>query len=211
MNRLNVFIDLDNTIINALTPKEVSLIPTRYNKLLEYKDMRSYYRVYERPYLEYFLDFLFTNFNVSVWTAAQSDYAIFILNNFILTKPNRKVEYIFHSYHVDLARQMYGEDKIKDLRLLWNYFELPNVYPCNTFIIDDLPDVLSTNPSNTINVEAWNVLEKGHFNVECLADEELLRVKGELERLKAQYEDVICPMVESSVASLFSFPYLIKQ
>ena len=57
--RKNIILDLDNTIICAVE-KEM------YNKKkfefldnnLEHKDMDSYYRVYSRPHLQTFLDFI---------------------------------------------------------------------------------------------------------------------------------------------------------
>ena len=41
-----------------------------------------HYKVFERPGLQEFLDYLFANFNVSVWTAASKSYALFIIDKY---------------------------------------------------------------------------------------------------------------------------------
>ena len=79
----HVILDLDQTIISAETPKEIDL--TGQDKIkakkFTFHDMDNYYIVFERPGLQKFLDFLFANFSVSVWTAASKDYAAFIIKN----------------------------------------------------------------------------------------------------------------------------------
>ena len=42
-------------------------------------DFDYYYVVFERPYLQSFLDYIFDKFNVYVWTAASKDYALYII------------------------------------------------------------------------------------------------------------------------------------
>ena len=133
--------------------------------------------MFERPHLQSFLTFLFKHFNVSVFTAAESDYALFIIKHFILTRPERKLHYFFHRYHVSLGEQRYGEDRIKDLRIYWEYFNLEGFYPCNTFIVDDLPDVQKVNPYNTLRVYPFDLLEKGKPNIQAIYDEVLPQVK----------------------------------
>ena len=124
-DRLNVILDLDNTIINSLEEYERKEISPEFQDQFDYKDMAAYgMRVFARPGLQEFLDFLFQNFNVSVFTAAEQEYALFIINNFLLTKPNRKIHYMFFRYHVDMGIERY--DGTKDLRLLFNIFILTN-------------------------------------------------------------------------------------
>jgi hypothetical protein len=58
-DRLNVILDLDNTIINALEEHERQKIPLDIQKQYDYKDMATYgYRIFGRPGLQEFLDFL---------------------------------------------------------------------------------------------------------------------------------------------------------
>lgn len=152
----NIILDLDNTLICAVDLTDYEEIDFELlDKSLVYKDMEVYYRIYQRPNLDEFLDFIFKNFNVSVFTAASKDYALFIIKNFILKDhPERQIDFIFHSYHVDISTKKYKSPK--DLRLLWNI--LPSTFtPENTVIVDDLPDVKKANKQNCINIKAFDV------------------------------------------------------
>ena len=101
----NILLDLDQTLIAALSPDELD--EKKHSKKMQkfkYYNMDGEYTIFERPYLQEFLDYLFdkkNNFNVSVWTAASKDYALFIIGNIILKKdkPERKLDFIFFSYH----------------------------------------------------------------------------------------------------------------
>jgi len=192
-DRINVFLDLDNTIINALEEHEREKLPIEFQNHFKYEDMIAYgMRVYARPGLEQFLDYLFDNFNVSVFTAAEARYALFIVNNFLLTKPNRRVYYVLFRNHVDMALKRYGG--MKDLRMLFYIFKLPNVYPCNTVIVDDLEDVRQSNPDHTIQIKAFDVAkEDGEIVYESKDDKDLKRVEGILRILDARYKQSPCP------------------
>jgi hypothetical protein len=173
----NVLLDLDNTIICAVEKHN-------YNKekfqLLDdnlyYKDFGKYYRIYERPGLQPFLDFLFEHFNVNVFTAASKDYGLFIINNFILRNhPDKKVQWMFHSYHTTISEAKYNS--YKDLRLL--YSTIPDVFtPENTFIIDDLKQVKKANKQNCINVKAFEVFNEGKKTIvqNAIKDNELSKI-----------------------------------
>lgn len=152
----NIILDLDNTIICAI--EKFDYDKNKFQPLdnaLTSKDMDTSYKVYQRPHLDVFLDFIFKHFNVSVFTAASKDYALFIVKNFIINgHPDRKLDFIFHSYHVDISQHKYKSPK--DLRLLWNI--LPSTFtPENTVIVDDLLDVKKANKQNCINIKAFDV------------------------------------------------------
>ena len=95
----NIILDLDQTIISAEADEDYDFNKNNKKvKLFKYYDMDSYYIIFERPGLQPFLDFLFSNFNVSIWTAASKDYALFIINKIILqNKKKRKIDWIFFS------------------------------------------------------------------------------------------------------------------
>lgn len=145
----NIILDLDQTLISAEASEKFDF--KKYKKKMElfnYKDMDGYYLVFERPHLQKFLDKLFKEFNVSVWTAATKDYALFIINKFILTKPERKLEWIFFSYHCKLSRKL--TDNTKSLKILWEEYGLPNYNKNNTVILDDYDEVFNTQKNNCI-------------------------------------------------------------
>lgn len=157
--KVNVILDLDNTLISA-EPSENFPFDEMKEKMKKFKyyNMENYYIIFERPGLQDFLDFVFENFNVSIWTAATKDYALYIVDNIILQKKNRKLEYIFFSYHCEYSKKKFKSPK--KLQMLWQDLNLPCFLPCNTFIIDDLSDVYKSQPDNCIQIREFNILEE---------------------------------------------------
>jgi TFIIF-interacting CTD phosphatase-like protein len=157
----HIVLDLDNTLISAEALTDFPFHnPVIKEKALQFAihDMDGYYIVFERPGVQNFLDFLFTNYHVSIWTAASKDYALFIIDRIILTKPDRTLKYILFSYHCDLSRQMFK--KSKDLRLIWDTMKLPTFSRSNTVIIDDLSEVHHCQPNNSIHIPAFEILNQ---------------------------------------------------
>jgi len=183
--KLNVLLDLDQTVISSV-PWETFDSDENENKVVDHfhngwHDMEGYYIVFERPDLQKFLDYLFKNFNVYVWTAASKDYALFIIQNCLLKKKNRKLECIFFSYHCDKARKHFGGTK--NLRLLWERYGLEGVTPQNTVIIDDLGDVHKTQPKNCIAIEPFEFEDEGSEGDSVL----LGTIKPQLKKMNSEY------------------------
>lgn len=149
-NKPSIFLDLDQTLISAEVIEEYDFEKyKRKARKFTFEDMDGYYIIFERPYLQKFLDYLFANFNVSIWTAASKDYAIFVINKFIIKNhPNRKLQYVFFSYHTDLSINY--TDNSKDLSVLWNVFYLTEFDRRKTFILDDYEEVYQSQPSYCI-------------------------------------------------------------
>lgn len=164
--KLNVVLDLDQTLIWAGTNKEY--MPHKYPKLkkkalgFHHIKMDNFYTVFERPGLQDFLDFLFENFNVSVWTAASKDYALFIIKNIIYKKgkESRKLDWIFFSYHCDISKRT--KKGTKDLSLLYDDYKLDGFSDKNCFIIDDYDEVYETQPKNCIAIPPFNFTDDGN-------------------------------------------------
>ena len=151
--------------------------------------MENYYDIYERPHLQEFLDYLFKNFNVSVWTAASKDYAMFIVNKIIVpaNKPGRKLQHVFFSYHCDLSKKKSGSSKL--LKNLSDHFILKQYSTNNTIIIDDYyEDVYKCQESNCIIAQPFEFTKKDSENDTFLKD-----LIPKLERLKN--EDVVHSIV----------------
>jgi hypothetical protein len=189
-SKMNVLLDLDNTLINALELDEVALLPKKFSDKFVHHNFENEYEIFGRPHLQEFLDFLFYNFNVSVWTAAERSYALFIIDKFLLTNPERKLHMFFYRHHVGMGEKRYGQ--IKDLRLLYEYLKVPNFWPCNTIIVDDLQDVQEANPLSTLAVHSFDMLVEGEDgnmepNIEAVFDETLLKVMNFLKVLKREF------------------------
>lgn len=167
-NKINICLDLDQTLIWAGTNKEY--VPDKNSKLKQkakYFDpikMDNYYTVFERPGLQDFLDFVFENFNVSVWTAASKDYALFIIKNIIYKKNKeyRVLDWVFFSYHCDISNST--KAGTKDLSLLYDEYKLDGFTNENTFIIDDYDEVYNTQPKNCIAVPPFVFTDDGNEN-----------------------------------------------
>ncbi len=156
----NVVLDLDNTLLNSLDSKEFNKLPEKKRKqLLENYDhmyMEKSYIIFMRPHLQQFLTYVFANFNVSIWTAASKSYALFILDNIILSKPDRKLDFIFFSHHCDISETHFK--CAKGLDMLWEMFSLKNYNSDNTVLIDDLKEMKTKQPPNqVITVKSFNV------------------------------------------------------
>jgi len=149
-NKINVILDLDQTLISSELLEEYDYeLNEKKLKKFNSHNMDNYYIVFERPGLQKFLDYIFDNFNVSIWTAASKDYALFIIEKIILSnKTNRQLDWVFFSYHCTLAKKLsLGSKKIS---ILWDNFNLNNYNDKNTIIIDDYDEVYNIQPGNCI-------------------------------------------------------------
>jgi len=197
--RMNIILDLDNTIINALADSDRKKLPADFSSKFKVRDMIPFFRIYARPHIEEFLDYLFSNFNVAIMTAAEKDYALFIIDNFILTKPGRKLEFVFFRYQVELSRELYGG--VKDLRVIWDTFNINGFSRQNTIIVDDLDMVYETNPNNTLRIPGFFVVDedKGTVNYESINDTALIDIIRQLEFIKGVYTSNICKGIDKAI------------
>lgn len=119
------------------------------------------YIIFVRPGLQEFLDFLFKNFRVSVWTAASKDYALFIIQYILLlldenenkleADVDRDINYIFFYYHCIVSEKKDGG--YKNLKFLCS--KDPTCTEDRMFILDDNPSVYSTQPKSCIQADEF--------------------------------------------------------
>lgn len=168
---VNLLLDLDNTIISGEPLEEYDFEKNKEKaKLFRSDNMDGYYMIFSRPHLQEFLDYAFKNYNVSVWTAASKDYALFIIENIILNnKPDRKLDYILFSYHCDWSKKC--KKSSKDLSMLWDVHNLSGYNKNNTIILDDyVEDVHKTQPENCIIAAPFNFTDEGSEDDTFLKD-----------------------------------------
>ena len=150
--KINFILDLDQTIISGEPTEEYNFQKNKKKaSKFRFETMENYYIIFERPYLQQFLTFLFKYFNVSIWTAASKDYALFIIDKIIIAgNKDRKIDYIFFSYHCSLSKKI-KRGSSKELSILWTYYKLPNYNENNTVILDDyVEDVYKNQKQNCI-------------------------------------------------------------
>lgn len=149
-DKINILLDLDQTLISGEPTEQYDFKKNKEKaKKFVFHDMEDMYIIFERPGLQEFLTFLFDNFNVSVWTAASKDYALFIVDKIILQgNSNRKLDYVFFEYHCKISEKL--KDQLKGLSLLWDIFKLSNYNSKNTLIIDDNDEVYNPQKKSCI-------------------------------------------------------------
>ena len=173
--RPNIWLDLDLTCLQAIPsnifkklPKEVKEYIAKKIGTIKMHDMKddtqSYYLVFERPGLQEFLDFVFLNFNVNIWTAATKDYAAFIIDKIILqNKKSRKLNYVLVHYHTRKSKERYGKRNAKMLEMLIKYYKL-RMRLNNTLIVDDNHDVQQSQPKICIAAKEFYLFNEDLFN-----------------------------------------------
>lgn len=178
-HKVNILLDLDQTLISAEADDEYDAeVHKEKAAKFSYKDMDGYYVVFERPGLQEFLDYLFENFNVSVWTAASKDYALFIIEKIILAKKsNRHLDWIFFSHHCDVSARI--KNGSKDLEMIWDIYKIPGYTKDNTVILDDYDEVHETQENNCIIAVPFEFMDDGSEN-----DDFLQLLQPELEKMK---------------------------
>lgn len=172
----HIILDLDQTIISGEAIDEFEVKNEKRKKNFNYHTMENDYYIFERPNLQKFLDYIFENFKVSVWTAASKDYALFIIENVILKKSNRRLEWIFYSYHCDISEKLTKSSK--NLKVLTNHFDIED-FNCDTFIFDDNEDVYNSQPDRCLIAQPFFFTEKGSEDDDYLNQVIRLLRKGE--------------------------------
>ncbi len=183
-NKLNLVLDLDNTLISSLSFKEAAKLK---NRKLQYDDMEDYYRVFHRPYLQEFLDYAFSNFHVTIWTAASRDYASFIIDNIILLKKNnnnRKLRMYLYDDNCAQSQKIYNPKSPKDLNYLYHF---EGFYPCSTVIMDDLVDVHKANVGRVIKAPYFDAKKDESENDTFLRD-----IIAPLDRENKKFKQMEC-------------------
>lgn len=176
---INVVLDLDNTLIYSIEFHKLKKQTPEWLANYKYHVMDEDYVVCERPGLKEFLDWLFDNFNVMIWSAASPDYVDFIAKKIVGKRGH--VEHIYNSEQCDESEKIYKKC-IKTLRMIWNEKDVPGYGPYNTLIIDDLKHVTKPQPHNSIAIKRF-VANKNNVN-----DSELENVKEKLINIKERFE-----------------------
>ena len=194
-----IVLDLDLTLIHAVSSSDIekkypdkSVMAAKLSSL-KLHDMKegnkSYYLVFERPGLQEFLDYLFENFRVIVWTAATKSYAAFIIEKIILQKRERDLEYAFVHYHCKRSKKRYGSDNPKNLIMLMDKYKIQGMNRKNTIIVDDHPDVKAKNHTMCIPAPEFLALDENTMNPiqEAPNDDFLPKLKAKLNEYIEDY------------------------
>lgn len=160
----SVVLDLDSTLISSITNDNFKILfPTlrqeQKAKLLKMPRktlLNGEYVAFQRKHLQAFLDWLFDNFNVMVWSAGSKAYVEDIVNKIILHRPGRKLDYVF-SYNHCLISGAIGSKGTKNLQVLWSLND-PRYTPKNTIIVDDTPEVAEDNKQHHYKIREFEIM-----------------------------------------------------
>jgi TFIIF-interacting CTD phosphatase-like protein len=136
-NKPHLFLDLDETLFHSKTSND------------------SVFLVSPRPYLDFFLDFAFQNFRVSVWTASTTPYAVKAVQKYVLKNmPKRKLVYMLTRPNCEESVSKYGN--IKDMMYVIEASKYEDqdllVTKTNVVMIDDNINVVKAQEKNRIRV-----------------------------------------------------------
>ena len=176
---MQVILDLDNTCLFSLPSDEVK--NKKWYKNFITVDMDESFKVFKRPKLEEFLDWLFKNFTVSVWSSGSESYVKWIVDN-IIEKNNRKLRHVLNLKDCKKSQKKYGSRHIKNLKLLWDVYDFSDFGPYNTILIDDLEDCYRNNPRNALPIKEFISGKK------TINDNELIKIKEKLIKIKKHYK-----------------------
>jgi len=173
IKKYSVVLDLDGTLVHTLEHSEAYEIERTHGPDYMSHLIKNFQKltlddenvIFLRPHLDTFLDHLFENYNVSVWSAGTPDYVHFIARHIILTKPSRKLEFVFTRDECVRSIDM-GSSGEKNLRLVWDAFRHQSrlnyecnklFHPENTYLIDNTPSVAVDHVNNFIEIPTFDV------------------------------------------------------
>lgn len=167
-----VILDIDETLIHSEWLPNDSLKENQYDFKFQLGDVDldfSFFTI-KRPYLKEFLDYVFDNFDVAIWTAASHDYATEILKGINIPIKGLKFFYSKNSCTLKLDYDTYQYYGVKNLSKISKNFDLNKV-----LIIDDIQKTAVNNYGNLIRIKPFE---------SNLNDTELLKLISYLEIIK---------------------------
>lgn len=166
--KYNVILDLDSTLIHSILLDEWKKIVSTKSTDVSSKYATAHNRIrygdhwmmLQRPRVQSFLDALFRNFNVAVWSSAGPEYVQFVVRRTIqpvAKRAKRPLDFVWDSTQTDAATKAskHGND-LKPLTKVFEEFSELGYTAKNTVIIDDHVSVFNTNPRNTIMMPPFN-------------------------------------------------------
>jgi len=167
LERPNIILDLDSTLI--FTGRGDAQLRAKFRS----HEFRGAGTVYERPHLQPFLDFVFAHFRVSVWTAAEEQYARFVLHKTVLRNLEGRIanfDVFWHRSHYMKSVRDYGQPK--SLQML--YDAKPGFHAGNVILIDDMAEngegVNADNFMLAPPFDARNMNEDAFFRTEAIPE-----------------------------------------
>jgi TFIIF-interacting CTD phosphatase-like protein len=188
--KLNIVLDLDNTIIYTIIYNSSNILKIKLIELFKNDNLlgkfiidTKTYLVYMRPYLTFFLNTIKLYFNIYIYTNSQNIYCNNIINLLKKKYPYLEIKKIICrndslSYIKKLSLFC---DNIDDLHFL-NDIPIYTEFVKKTIIIDDDINIWKYDTDNLINIKPY-IINKNYFNLPdntLLIDDTLLILTNRL-------------------------------
>lgn len=166
-----IILDLDQTLIHD----DINNI----KQLGQYDAIVTKHEIglYSRPFMVHFLDYLFENYDVAIWTAATENWLMASLNT-VLRKYKYKFLFRWDVRQVNLTGKMPNISYQKNLEKVWKVF--PSYNASNTLLIDDTSfvsgDIGKNNHLVITKFDCENVNSK--YDLHLLHIKDLLKKHG---------------------------------
>ncbi|KAI8080218.1 HAD-like domain-containing protein [Gilbertella persicaria] len=138
--------------------------------------------MYVRPYSQKFIDYVFDNFNVMLWSSARPHSVRNMCRMF--GKRTKDISVIWDRTSFELSEVDYGRKvvTVKDLDKVWKHFNY-KYDPTNTILIDDSPVKAQLQPYNCIHPSEFKHTSKSFVSS---GESELLHLINYLKVLQFQ-------------------------
>ena len=169
-DKLNIVLDLDNTIVSTIIIDSTDFIKIKYFELFKNNDLlgkfnidKKTYFVYIRPYFLYFLNTIKMYFNLYIYTNSHSFYCENIIDLLIKKYSYFEIKKVIcRNESNSLIKQLSAFcDNQDDLHFL-NDIPTYNEFTKISIIIDDDINVWKYDFDNLINVKPFNMFDESN-------------------------------------------------
>lgn len=171
-NLENILLDIDHTLVHTLNMDDFNEIPLDLVLQLDivfFNDENINIAIILRPYVREFLNYLFQNYTVGIFTAGNAAYAEIIIEQLF----NHNPVIALNSEDVMMSQSKYLG--YKNLKYVFDI--VPTFNKQNTIIIDDHQAVYETNKKNCIHLKPFEVVKENKtVNLDCFKDNVLLHL-----------------------------------
>lgn len=165
------FIEIDN-IIESKNKEIEEFVKNLREKEMESADYNiiysetKFFKGNKRPHLNKFLDFLFENFDVAVWSAGNKEYINPSIDQIFGERKN-DLKFVYTADQCDEVKLKDQMVKIKPLSKIRGY------HPDKIIHIDDNRDTFIKNPYNALKISGWTDNKDDNKLLKCI---EILKI-----------------------------------
>jgi hypothetical protein len=160
---MHIILDLDETLISSVDFGEKIRYENMFksNIITDPCTNEPEFSFYHRPYLRDFLNWLFRNYKVSVWSAGEKTYVLDIVDAIMPQNPHM----ILWRDHCNDCEKDTG--RLKDIE--WLKKKMPDIEEKYMILIDDLRENCEYN-KYSFNIKNFDIRDENAYNDNSLLD-----------------------------------------